>query len=390
VFVSSVPNGALYLSGNATHNISVVHIYGTPYQMGYAHGSLLKSDIAALYTAFFAYFAAEIDSEIKFLPKPIRDVIETQGVDGALDLVYNLTQPYTPPHFYEELHGLADGAGVPYATVARLHMFPELIRAACTMFGAWGPATRSSSLAGGLLQLRALDWGTDNPLRAAPALIVFHPAPGDGHAFSILSWKGFVGAMTGYSHWAGVSEKKWYEDAPLEVLPRGTPWHFLLRDILQFDDNLPSALDRIVAAKKTASIFIGVGSATEMQFRAVEYGVGTARIFNDTTPFPGYAPTPAEHPTMPGVVYIDKHTQPSTHTCMAAVLQQHYGSLDPAAAVDLVSRLQTGDIHLAVYDFAANVLYAAVASASAPVVNAYDNQFFKFDMTTLLALPPPS
>ena len=74
-----------------------------------------------------------------------------------------------------------------------------------------------SLMSGGLLQLRALDWGTDNPLRAAPALIVFHPAPGDGHAFSILSWKGFVGAMTGYSHWAGVSEKKWYEDAPLEV-----------------------------------------------------------------------------------------------------------------------------------------------------------------------------
>jgi isopenicillin-N N-acyltransferase-like protein len=97
VFVSSVPNGALYLSGNATHNISVVHIYGTPYQMGlvilasfkdpyfrYAHGSLLKSDIAALYTAFFAYFAAEIDSEIKFLPKPIRDVIETQGSPFSL------------------------------------------------------------------------------------------------------------------------------------------------------------------------------------------------------------------------------------------------------------------------------------------------------------------
>ncbi len=65
------------------------------------------------------------------------------------------------------------------------------------------------------MQLRALDWGTDNPLRLAPALLVYHPT--DGNAFAILSWKGFIGALTGYSHHMGISEKKWYTDAPLEV-----------------------------------------------------------------------------------------------------------------------------------------------------------------------------
>ena len=34
VFVRSVPNGALYQVGNATQNLSVVHLYGTAYQLG--------------------------------------------------------------------------------------------------------------------------------------------------------------------------------------------------------------------------------------------------------------------------------------------------------------------------------------------------------------------
>ena len=173
-----------------------------------------------------------------------------------------------------------------------------------------------------------------------------------------------------------------------------------------------------------------------MQLRLIEYGVRTARIFNDTTPFPGYAPTSPEHPMLAGLPYIDKHTQPSNDPCMASVLEAHYGHMDVAAAIELVSRLQTGDIHLAIYDFVANTVYASVASAvrfsflclslsclwlalcltlcltlarpvsdsvslcgclvrahvsqAAPVINAYDNLFFKFDMTSLFSLPPPS
>ncbi len=105
-----------------------------------------------------------------------------------------------------------------------------------------------------------------------------------------------------------------------------------------------------------------MGSAAENQFRAVEYGTNTARVFNDSSPFPGYEPTPAAHPLMSGLVYIDKYTQPSDHPCMAEVLKANYGHMDAHAAVQLVSLLQTGDIHLAVYDFANNFFYASVAS----------------------------
>ena len=39
----------------------------------------------------------------------------------------------------------------------------------------------------------------------------------------------------------------------------GTPWNFVLRDILQFDHNNAEAIARVQKAKRTCSIFVGVG-----------------------------------------------------------------------------------------------------------------------------------
>jgi hypothetical protein len=46
----------------------------------------------------------------------------------------------------------------------RVSIFPEMIRASCSIMGAWGPAVHSSAN-GGLLQLRALDWETAGPFQ---------------------------------------------------------------------------------------------------------------------------------------------------------------------------------------------------------------------------------
>lgn len=132
-------------------------------------------------------------------------------------------------------------------------MFPELIKASCSMFGAWGPAIANiSGLGGGrrggergrgqcntlgksrqghcmpradgmtncppptrffwglpdtLVQLRALDWGMDSPLNDYPLLVVYHPDAGNGHPFASLTWSGFVGSVTAYGSYMGVSEK---------------------------------------------------------------------------------------------------------------------------------------------------------------------------------------
>jgi hypothetical protein len=37
-----------------------------------------------------------------------------------------MTEAYTPKRFFDEIRGIADGSGVDYTTLYRIHMFPEV------------------------------------------------------------------------------------------------------------------------------------------------------------------------------------------------------------------------------------------------------------------------
>lgn len=52
------------------------------------------------------------------------------------------------------MRGIADGSGVEFKYLKRIHMIGELTKGACSMFGAWGKATSK----GQTIQLRSLDW----------------------------------------------------------------------------------------------------------------------------------------------------------------------------------------------------------------------------------------
>ena len=72
-FVGSVPNGKMYTAqAQEGNNITVVHLYGTPYEWGLAQGQLLKSSFVTMIPAFYQYLDSQIAPEIKNLPKWIQ------------------------------------------------------------------------------------------------------------------------------------------------------------------------------------------------------------------------------------------------------------------------------------------------------------------------------
>lgn len=71
---------------------AVLHVYGSPYSMGYAHGTLLKNKVQYLLPTFYKHVEAEIEAYIKDLPKDVRDFIAELGLDVALELTYMLTR----------------------------------------------------------------------------------------------------------------------------------------------------------------------------------------------------------------------------------------------------------------------------------------------------------
>lgn len=92
--------------------------------------------------------------------------------------------------------GIANATGVDYQQLLRIHMIGELTQGDCSMFGAWGKATAAT---GKTMQLRALDWDIDGPFKNFPAVVVYHPNTGNGHAFANVGFVGWIGALTGQS-----------------------------------------------------------------------------------------------------------------------------------------------------------------------------------------------
>ena len=72
----------------------------------------------------------------------------------------------------------------------------------------------------------------------------------------------------------------------------------------------------------------------------------------------------------------------------------HWGALTPSImALEIASRVQTGDVHAAVYDLTQQQLYVTFmarhgAPASEPMM-AYDRPWQQLDLASLFALPPP-
>jgi len=183
------------LYGEGGFEFWVIHVYGTPYEMGYAHGTMMKPEAQAMINRTMQYLYSQAEQQLQFLPTWLRDWVAEVGLDVALDWTANVTAPFTGDYFFEEMHGLADGAGIDYQDILRVHMIGELTQGDCSMYGAWGSATAAT---GHTMQLRALDWDTSGPFRDYPAVVVYHPSS-LGHAFANVGFVGWIGALTGQS-----------------------------------------------------------------------------------------------------------------------------------------------------------------------------------------------
>lgn len=67
-FVTSVPNGKRYFVGQGYDKINIVHVYGTPYEMGHALGTLMSKELQQLIPEYFAYLDKTIEDALKILP----------------------------------------------------------------------------------------------------------------------------------------------------------------------------------------------------------------------------------------------------------------------------------------------------------------------------------
>ena len=159
------------------NNQKVLLVAGTNYEMGYQHGKLLQNEVKALVErVLFIVRAAEATKAKAFLQP------------GSIENAFERTKLFIDERYFQEMQGIADGAGVPLADVQLANVFPELFH--CSGFALFGNATVDKKLLHG----RILDYMTEAGLQQYAIVAIAKPTGYNN--FVTVGFPGLVGSVT--------------------------------------------------------------------------------------------------------------------------------------------------------------------------------------------------
>lgn len=117
--------------------VTLLHVNGSFYEMGYQHGFLLKDKIKENMRAFLSYYEKAGWS--------YEDVLE----------VWTIQEQYLPDVYKQEMQGMADAVGVTYEEIAVHNTWMGVFNHLFSCWGAalWGDATQT----GDLVHMRSVD-----------------------------------------------------------------------------------------------------------------------------------------------------------------------------------------------------------------------------------------
>ncbi len=210
--------------------IVVLHLSGTPYEMGYQHGAMFKGRIKEIFSDYFLtipnlkYFRSRAEALGGFITKDYR----------------------------EELRGLAEGSGLSYSDVLLMHTFLD-----------------AASLSKLKMETQFRDF-----LKERRA--VFFYKPERGNSFVAIGSPGIIGTLTGMNEKGVTVDER--GPGKTQVSANGVPVLFLLRQALQYSDSLYDAV-RIISSSRRAimdTVIIGdtrINQGCVTEFNTKNYAV---------------------------------------------------------------------------------------------------------------------
>lgn len=176
----------------------ILHLKGSPYEMGYQHGILLKDDIREGVVPIFADPISHV-SEYRDKPAWMRKLL-LKYLEFA---VYAPVERNTPQEYLEELKGIADGCGLDYKTIfianfksdLAMAMMPKVIEkragdlgltVGCSSFAVSGPAT----LDGKLIFGRNTDYSGQGRWGHHQTIVFYEPK--DNYSYVKVSTAGLI------------------------------------------------------------------------------------------------------------------------------------------------------------------------------------------------------
>ena len=315
----------------------VVHLKGSPFEMGYASGVLLKDQIHALENEFLEMVRGYVPQKWKLNLLKTYVIYRNRHLSDFVPLNYRteiyaatLSCPDIHPElgdYYNRLLNYHAAHDVSYMMIDN----PLLSRAGCTSFGAWGGETENAHLITG----RNFDWEAAEVFSRDRIVIMCEP--NDGIPFISLAWAGMAGVVSGMNR-AGVSVT--LNGAPSD-LPRdtATPAAIVARDILQHAHNLDEAVKRLRDAKVFVSTLWLIGSKSDGKFVVVEktpHATHVRAAEGEAIVCANHFQTPALKVNERNQTYIGDATSVSRESRMAELLSLSRGKINAVQSAEIL------------------------------------------------------
>ena len=204
--------------------VTILHVSGTPYEMGYQHGYLQKKEIKENYRMFLGYF----------------DLVGFT-YDELLHN-WNVMKEYIPERYMSEVQGLVNGSDMTLEEIGIMNIAHDTFNLIeCCGAMAWGVAT----VDGKLIHLRSADGSISlrDPVSGnyfQENHVVIIRDPDDGYASLYTIGAGDIGC------WGGINEKgigvSETTCLPQDTTLHGIPASFRMRSVLDFVDNGDDAI----------------------------------------------------------------------------------------------------------------------------------------------------
>ena len=349
VLIASEGKGALY----EVEGSSVLVISGTPDEMGYQQGVLLKDKIQVMVT--------------KVIEKT------EEEMPGKLQEIWDRQKDFIPQRFKEELEGMARGSGIPLENLQLANIMPELFH--CSGIAVFGDATHDGSM----YHVRILDYMTEYGLQDLAVVTIVRP---EGyHSFISASFAGFIGSVTGMNsskiaigEMGGGGEGLW----------DGVPMSILIRMALEETDSLDESIGVFLNNARTCEYYYVISDAK------VNDAVG---IYATTDAFLT-VDSGQDHPLLPLPLAKDTVILSGEDRFLAIHerIEANYGKIDETILIEMIKRpvSMKSNLHNAIFHPDSLTMWLAVAGdpAKQEDFQACYQTYYRYNLDEWLMVSP--
>lgn len=351
----------------------VLYLQGSPFEMGFQHGYLLREKIHS-----------NIQTYLKTPP--------TESNEARMSEFFHVMDEvisFIPQKYQEEMQGIAEGAQAPFEDIVRLNLFPEMFH--CCAITSAASASKNNSL----YHVRVLDYSAGKGLQSSAILIVAKPK--DQLSFVNVTYAGFIGSVTGmneqkisigeiggrgYGHW------------------KGMPMSFLLRSILEQSTTCQEAKDYLTTSPRTCEYYYVISDGkTQESFGCY----ATHQNISFFTPGKDYSLTPSPSPQQDLIAEDGKSSHPDSlffqqpkdtllvtgsslperYPTLLQRIHSHLGTIDEQVLMNIIKEPVSRESNLHNAIFHPSTLTLWISHAGAQGEPAYSQPYARFCLKEL-------